>query len=633
MKKIFILLFFCCITTTISWAQTTINYTQDSISILQNPERGFCEFSITFASNYSFLTTTYLDNIRATKNHTILFRYFNLDAFLNAPITPTFLANMQSDFDSLRKAGFKVIVRFAYSNVFTPNPPFLDAPAKPLLLSHIGQLKPYLLANADVILTLQNGFWGTWGENYYTDYYGFDGNNSTTAANWADRKEILDSLFTCIPLDRKLSVRTPVKKANYFMQTIPQDSLTILQINNGTNAARVGGHNDCFLADYNDYTFDDTTSEKPFWSAESKYTIMGGETCNDNPIYTNCVNAKNELQRFHWTYCNDLYEPNVIDRWKNNNCFAEIENKLGYRINLVQATMSNIGAIGGTFDYTFQIKNNGYAAPVNPKLIKILAKHLNGIDNFEMIIPGDVRTWFGQSTTFVSGSVMIPNAINIGDYQLYLQLQDSASAIKNDAKYGIRLANINMWNATIGANNLQHTLTIISSPLQTQNLVAQLHCSTFENNISWSILHNSSVQSFDIASSIDNNNFTFYKSVDAIPSIYEYALQIPTAVTNQYYKISANYLNHTNVQSNTVRCNGLDNWQIQTAITNNQIEVSQINELGINIKIFNAFGQKIWDKKIELNYISINASSFARGVYFIKLSNRLHQSTKKIILY
>ena len=57
-----------------------------------------------------------------------------------------------------RKAGIKIILRFAYSIA-------MDEPDAPLsvILQHLDQLKPILQENKDVIAVLQAGFIGSWG--------------------------------------------------------------------------------------------------------------------------------------------------------------------------------------------------------------------------------------------------------------------------------------------------------------------------------------------------------------------------------------------------------------------------------------------------------------------------------------
>ena len=47
-----------------------------------------------------------------------------------------------------------------------------------IVLQHLTQLAPILNEHSDVILAVQHGFIGTWGEGYYTDHFGDQGNIS-----------------------------------------------------------------------------------------------------------------------------------------------------------------------------------------------------------------------------------------------------------------------------------------------------------------------------------------------------------------------------------------------------------------------------------------------------------------------
>ena len=47
-----------------------------------------------------------------------------------------------------------------------------------------------------------------------------------------------------------------------------------------TTARPAGHHNDCFLASSTDFgTYDDKSVEYPYLKDDTKYTVMGGETC------------------------------------------------------------------------------------------------------------------------------------------------------------------------------------------------------------------------------------------------------------------------------------------------------------------------------------------------------------------
>src|SRR5205823_13431077 len=115
--------------------------------------------------------------------------------FKNKTITQNLYVSMQKDYNTVKNNGMKIMLRFSYVNDSDPGfvPPHNDAP-KNIVLQHIGQLKPLLQNNADVIYVLQAGFIGIWGEWYYTDYFG--NTDALTAQNIADRKAVTDSLLS-----------------------------------------------------------------------------------------------------------------------------------------------------------------------------------------------------------------------------------------------------------------------------------------------------------------------------------------------------------------------------------------------------------------------------------------------------
>src|SRR6185295_13966836 len=67
----------------------------------------------------------------------------------------------------------------------------------------------------------------------------------------------------------------------------------------GSAAARIGFHNDCFLADATDAgTFadydgatdgQDITRLRDYQAQETRFTVMGGETCIENAPGDNCA--------------------------------------------------------------------------------------------------------------------------------------------------------------------------------------------------------------------------------------------------------------------------------------------------------------------------------------------------------
>lgn len=277
MKLIPVVLFslcFCCFCPVS--AQTAKRQYKESKEDFPNPERGFYRTTEAKASNYVSLSPEQLKAFRSPQvlkgaaykvAATLLYRGFLLDSFVHAPIAAWYLEKMKQDFATVRAAGMKMIVRFAYTNTTKSGtcgdeykicPPYGDAP-KEIVLKHIEQLAPILRENADVIAVVQMGFIGIWGENYFTDYFGDASINELARvmdSSWLDRNAVLKKLLDALPKDRMVQVRTPqIKQRFVYGPKGPTGSasLTASEAFSTADKARVGLHNDCFLASADDY--------------------------------------------------------------------------------------------------------------------------------------------------------------------------------------------------------------------------------------------------------------------------------------------------------------------------------------------------------------------------------------------
>jgi hypothetical protein len=628
-------------------AQTVnVNYTASS-AIITNPERGFCEYSIvTVNASNSFpaLTASSFTSL-AAKNQSVIFRMYYLTPYTRISTIPAaFITRLNADFTAIRNAGFKVVLRFAYKeytgSVWPPQKPYNDAPKKDTVLSHINQLKSTLLANSDVIMSFQSGFWGLYGETYYTDNYGDISTQTITAQNIADRKAIIDAMFTCVGPTRKLQTRTPPLKAAYYSQTIPADTITLAQAYNGTDKTRIGGFNDCFLADFNDYTYADTTTEKPFWATESKYTMMGGETCVDNVTYTNCANAQKELRRFNWTFCNDLYRAEVINRWKSTSpgpeCFTNISNNLGYRLVLLNGTYSS-GSNLSTISYSLTLKNEGYAAPINPRNVELFFRNTsNSTLTFAKVLSVDPRLWFGGSTITLSGLVSTPTTLTPGNYELLLKLSDPEPTLTN-VKYNIRTANGgSLWESATGLNKLNHTFSLVpSSTLSVKFIYFSGQMINGNAKLDWEISSDPTIVSFDIENSFDGINFNQVKNQTAINNKLFYTdYHFSNNQHVVYYRIKAIHTDGKIVYSNIIKLNADrdEQFKVKTTVCTNVIELSTtLTQIG-RLTIFDATGKVVYNNFVNNVSIIINCANWAKGMYYIKNEHKGFEETKKIIV-
>jgi hypothetical protein len=408
---------------------TAVSYEEVSGDII-NPERGLYQ-AYEVHGNTAALSANDIKSKRAT-GHSVWLTEFYLTDFMNGNISSAYLKKMQSIFDAFRGGGAKTIVRFAYRADY--NHPELDQePEVDIVLKHVEQVKPILQQNEDVLFVLQAGFIGTWGEWYYTNHF----------TSMSARKQLCDALLDAVPASRQIQLRTPAFKMKMYGIAL-KDTITMETAHNGSTASRLGGHNDCFGADESDEgTFDNNTTRE-LWKADTRYTIMGGETCKVSEFCL-CPATLKDLEDYHWTYLHDGYNRDVLSRWQHDGCFNEIQMRLGYRLVLQDVHFDNIAA-GQKCKVTIRFNNNGYASPMNPREAWLVWK---GTDGSQQRSPlgVDPRSWQPGYNAVVS--YFTPSSAS---GTLYLELSDPL--LSDRPEYSMAFANKNVFDSKTGLNKL-----------------------------------------------------------------------------------------------------------------------------------------------------------------------------------
>lgn len=426
---------------------STINYSNDSTSILANPERGF--YHSNGACHYDPAT---LHSYLTTEKVSLVFCTVDLGAFKTSEISTTALNSFNQNLATIRQAGLKAIVRFAYSwDGAAVNQPNTRDTSKAWMLTHINQLAPYLQSNADVITTVQTGLIGVWGEWYYTDYFGDQGQIS--ASQWLDRQHVTEALLNAVPSNRSVQLRTPAFKQRFYGTT----ALTSAEAFQNTYKARVGHHNDCFLASADDFgTYTDLVADKNYLNTENLYVPQGGETCAVSS-YSTWANAHAEMTKMRYSYLNADYNTDVLSSWGSSMSLAK--RKLGYRFNLVQGVYSDKVAIGGNLSLSLKVTNSGYAPLYNPRRAVLILRNTSSGTLYRFALNSDPRRWLPAQTTTISQNIKL-TGVPAGSYSLLLHLPDDASLLSNRPEYAIRLANTSTWEAATGFNALNHTVMV-----------------------------------------------------------------------------------------------------------------------------------------------------------------------------
>lgn len=402
-----------------------------------NPERGYY-YPVDFTSGSSALKASAVKAQRL-EGRTLFYLGFYLTDFMKGDISKTYLDKIQSSLDAIREGGAKCILRFAYKSSESNKP---WDPSVDIVLRHVEQLKPILQKNEDVIFVLQAGFVGVWGEWYYTQNFIM---NPSSDADYQPRRKLTDALLDALPASRQIQLRTPQFKMRMFGLTV-KDTLTAKTAHNGTPVSRLAGHNDCFGAAADDWgTFDNEARDRDFWKADTRYTIMGGETCNVSD-YCTCTASLKDMEDYHWTFLNSGYHGDVISRWKKQGCGDEINLRLGYRLVLKESYRSENPVAGEEFSLALKIENKGFAAPQNPRNAILVFVAEDGTKS-EFRMGADPRTWHpGESI------VRCRFALPAEKGTLYLNLSDPL--LPDRPEYSIALANEGVFDSKTGYNKL-----------------------------------------------------------------------------------------------------------------------------------------------------------------------------------
>ena len=422
---------------------TLVEFTESN-KIFANPERGFYKHYDFLNSSASPLSVSALQAARVESNITLFYTGHYLTEFVKSDISDKFLNLVRKNMQALREAGAKCILRFAYTNSQSKHP--YDAEPK-WVARHIEQLKPILQEYSDVILCFQSGFIGVWGEGYYTDNFFFD---PQTPEEHKLRKEVIDAMLDAIPADRQVALRTPMFKRNMYA-TSYTDTLTLATAYDGSAKARICAFNDCFGASADDYGTFIGKDTREYWRKETRYTLMGGETCGLSD-YCKCKQSIKDCEDFHWTYMNSGYNADVLNRWESDGCMNEVKRRLGYRLSLKDVATSKAAA-GKALRVKLNIRNTGFAAPANPRHVELVLVDGNGKKTVYEFKDVDMRYWFANETVTVDKLIDLPKDAS-GNCTLYLNMPDPKATLHDNPLFSIRLANDGVWDSKTGYNKV-----------------------------------------------------------------------------------------------------------------------------------------------------------------------------------
>lgn len=226
------------------------------------------------------------------------------------------------------------------------------------------------------------------------------------------------------------------------------------------SAARVGFHNDAFLAPSDDYgTFNTFTSmdvagTRAYLAAQTALGVpMVGESAVANGAHSQFPSARSELETFHWTALNPIYHPDVLASWSQAEK-DEAARNLGYRLRLVSATLPTQVGTGSAVAVTVDLVNDGYAAPYRERPVQVI---FSGANTYTRDTGADLTAWGTGAHSFTATVAAPPVA---GTYAIHLSLPDPSPGRNTEPAYSIQFANVGTWDAATGWNSLRHDITV-----------------------------------------------------------------------------------------------------------------------------------------------------------------------------
>ncbi|MBQ0155201.1 MAG: DUF4832 domain-containing protein [Bacteroidales bacterium] len=420
---------------------------------------------------------------------------------VSQPLTQDMLNAFEAMLDGVRKRGKSAIVRFAYDPWYngTKN----CDPDQSLILTHLKQLGEVYSRNTDVIVFVELGMYGSWGEMH----------SSTNGTN-ANIAEALQTLLVATPPEIKIGVRRPdivaqwlkVNDGNdYSGFDIDSDRFKQALEEKGDTIYRVGMYNDGYLGSSSDLgtvgmgaSGHQMTREMMVkWLEKySQQTPYGGELVanynGDNPINTPEYLSV-EGFRTHTSYLNyEWHQPTILG-WKEivfknvdvndnvdeyNGCdgYTYVANHLGYRFVLRNSTLPDSVAPNKDIPINLTIENVGFGNLTKAKKVSFVLVGENDICEIEPNNGINPRDWESEKSVNLQTSITLPNGVGMGNYQLYLRISELGNLATDNNLYCIQFGNpSSQYDSKLGAN-LIGNIVVSENASETTDYPAEPSC-------------------------------------------------------------------------------------------------------------------------------------------------------------
>ncbi|MEG0752562.1 MAG: DUF4832 domain-containing protein [Angelakisella sp.] len=395
---------------------TTVSF-EPSDKLLQNPSRGFYQ-------QFSTSNTRKMNTMHE-KNITVVLLAYDLKDFTDREISAEKLAELDAAFTQVRECGLSAVFRAGYG--FSSEYEKKDPSDIEIIKTHIKQIAPILAQHKEVLLTVQAGFIGPWGEWHSTNLADENGNIPTETIN-----QVVEALCEAVPKTVSIGLRRPS-----FIRQLDAKKIDV---------GRIGLHNDALLSTATDMnTYDDKSrdrrTELDDLYARDVFVANGGEMPSISE-YTRPENALEEFRKLRLTYLNHEYNREVLDDWRTSdyqghNFFNVVQNRLGYRLCLNWLQLPKSFSQGRSIKIKLAIENVGFSGFVVPYSTELVIANEDGREVICLIT--DDYTVYRPGKEAVL-SVTIPPNLAGDKLKLGIRIRNSDQALGKDTRYTVALA-------------------------------------------------------------------------------------------------------------------------------------------------------------------------------------------------
>ena len=394
---------------------------------------------------------------------------------VDSEIDATAKLGLEQMLSYLRDYKISAIIRFSYnvtgacdsSDNYLENEPSID-----LIVKHIKALGEVISKYSDVIIGVDSGMVGPWGEQHSTAL------GSASKSNAKTYYKIVEAWLNSLPQNIAVGVRRP----KYFVYwanekyglSLTESSLANFSAEDYPEAKRVAVYNDGYLGSSSDLgTFVDRNAEIIFIGKQAENTLYGGEVVADRD--TDAIGEYNdvdylEVEGFitHTSYLNiDWNYDAVISNWQTSTYngqdklyknkvtdFTFVKNRLGYRLVLQGVSAPTIIKAGDTLSLGIDMQNKGFASLMRNPVCTVIFESENVTESVNCEL--DLLSLKSRQSKSYTLEVTVPSNLKTQNYNLYLKCETAygrAIRFANDSqRYSESLQANLLTNIAVQAN-------------------------------------------------------------------------------------------------------------------------------------------------------------------------------------